>query len=433
MKPSDRDLVTLGPWPRGIDNVSAEHAVKPGSLREAVNVNLDDDGRLSRRDGYEKLFEENEPHSLFAYGRRAFYAAADTLKQIEFFDNGEPGDPIDVYEGINRDAPLAHVMIEPDIFVSDGVINLRIDGASNVTLWSLPTAPRPDAVLNTGTGALEAGRYSISIAYRSATGEEGPLGPAIDVTVEEGSIELSFPAAPAGVARQLVFLTKPNGTAPLLYGSLPAAATMAVVSQNRLGRSPVAAGLDPMPAGHFATYFAGRLLVGYEAVLYWSEPNQYSYTALDYNYIMLAERITGLGTAGETTTGVFVGQETRTFFLRGDNPADAKLEECYPAGVVPGSMTLIPGARLGLENPPAMPLPAWLATNGVFCVGLPDGSVLPLTETRYAAAVGTRAAATFLPREGRNQLLVTTQNPSENNFAISDSVSFEIIRNGITL
>lgn len=431
MKPTDGELIKLGPWAQGINNLRDETAVGSG-LREAVNVDIDDNGIVSRRDGYTKIIDELEPHSVFAYGRRVFYAVGTELTMFEVFDGGTEGVPTVLFDQLTWDAPLAHCLIEPNIYVSDGVTALRVLASGDVVPWSLPTAPAPQAML-AGAGSLEDGDYTFCLAYRAESGEEGPLSAPTTLSVTGGAVTLVFPAAPVGVARQLIYMTKPNGTAPLLYGSLVASSTMAVVSQNRLGRPPAAAGLDPMPAGNHAIYFAGRLLVASAEVLFWSEPNQYGCCALDYNYEMFAEDITGLGVAGETANGFFVGQATRTYFLRGGDPAEAVTEEAYPAGIVPGSLTHIPGSRLGLDNPPSVPLPAWLATNGVFCVGMPDGSVLPLTERRYAADVGVRAAATFVAREGRNQLLVTTQNPSENNFAFRDDVSFEVIRNGITL
>lgn len=435
MIPGDRDLRTLGPWPAGANNLAAEHNVPRKSFREGVNVRVADDGRISRREGYTKRFEAVEPHSLFASGVRAFYAEQTQLMATELYPDGSLAEPLPIFTGLRIDAPLAYCLIEPDIYVSDGQQALRLRPDNTVLPWALPPAPTPAlaAALPDG-GALPSGRYHVALAYRAANGEEGPLSPrlALDVTAPEQPV-VRFPPAPAGVARQLLFLTKPNGTELLLYGSVPPSATSATfTSIGRLGRPPVATGLDPMPPGRFAAYYAGRLLVGVEDLVVWSEPMQYALTALEYNYMPFAEPVTGIGVVGETTNGFFVGQLSRTYFVSGDNPTDARPNEVYPAGIVPGTLSHVPGARLPLENPPTVPVPVWLATNGVICVGLQDGTILPLTEPRFVADVGSEGASVFEQRDGIGRYIVTTKNPDENVFAVRDQVSIEVVRNGIT-
>lgn len=431
MIPREPELQRLGPWPAGANNLSAESAVPGKSFREGVNIRVADDGRVGRREGYEKLFEGDEPHSLFAYGRRAFYAEQSELLTTELYDDNSFSEPLVVYTGLVVDALLAHCLIEPDIYVSDGAIALRIAPDNTISTWALPPAPTPAGALSSG-GQLPAGRYHFATAYRAANGEEGPLSNRLTLDVAEGQqVVLSFPPVP-GALRQLIFMTKPNGTELLLFGSVPNAATTATILKQRLGRPPVSDGLESMPAGRFAAYYAGRLLVGVEDMVVWSEPSQYALTALEYNYTLFSEQVTGLGTIGETTGGFFVGQLTRTYFVRGDNPSDARLDEVYPAGMVPGTLTHVPGARLPLENPPTVPVPVWLATNGVVCAGLADGTIVPLTETRYAMDVGDRGASVFDQRDGVSRFIATTQNPTDNVFAVRDQVSIEVVRNGIS-
>lgn len=434
MKYDERELQRIGPWPAGTNNLSAEHAVPPRSFREGVNVRVADNGEVSRRDGYSLLFDLVEPHSAFGFGMRAFFAQGTTLYATEMYEDGSMSEAMPIFEGIERDAPLAYAVIEPDIYVSDGALSLRISSNNTVTQWAPPQAPTPttNGAL-TGGGSLPPGRYQIALAYRLANGEEGPLSPWLSIDV--ASIEqpvIAFPAAPAPVERQLIYMSKPDGTALLLYGSVPASATSATLTKLRLGREPVSDGLESMPPSRFAAYYAGRLLAAVEDMVVWSEPMQYSLTSIEFNYTLFAEPVTGLGVVGETTDGFFVGQLSRTYFVRGDNPNDARLQEVYPSGMVPGTLSHVPGARLPLEAPPTVPVPCWLATNGVVCVGLQDGTVLPLTEPRFVANVGDKGASVFEQRNGVSQFLVTTANPSDNVFAIQDQVSIEVVRNGIS-
>lgn len=432
MIPRDAQLVQLGPWPAGGNNLTVEHSVPRRAFREGVNVVVADDGKVRRRDGYDKVFDAVEPHSGFGYGARGFFAEGTELRAIELYPNGSVSEPLTIFEGLAIDEPLAHCLIEPDIYVSDGTVALRISPTNTVSEWALPTPPAP-AVSALAGGAFEAGRYQFALAYRAATGEESGLSStvAFDLT-DTGGFTLSFPAGPASAAQVLVYMTKPNGAQLMFARAAPAAATTITLTPGPLTRMSPTAGMEPLPAGRFAAYFAGRLLVAVADAVFWSEPMLYALTAYEHNYALFGEPVTGIGVVGETAGGFFVGQMSRVYFARGENPAEARLEEVYPAGMVPGTLTHVPGARLPMENPPTVPVPVWLATNGVICAGMPDGSIAPLTETTFATKVGDAGASVFVQRDGENRLVVTTRNPSENVFAVTDSVSIEVVRNGIT-
>lgn len=78
--PSDSELLSLGPFPRGANNLALENRVPRGSFRLGVNVDVTDDGRLVRRDGSELIYTADEPHSLFGYGPRRSSAERHQLR-----------------------------------------------------------------------------------------------------------------------------------------------------------------------------------------------------------------------------------------------------------------------------------------------------------------------------------------------------------------
>lgn len=423
--PTDRDLIQLGPWPRGANNLAPETGVPLGSFRRGVNVDVSDGGTVSRRQGYTRVIAVDEPHDLFGYGDRGFFVSGSTLYGFEVV-NGQLTAPIPLYDQIRPDARIAHCLVDPDIFVSDGEVTLRISPSNAVAPWTVAAGPTP--VLTTGNaGSLTAGAYHVAVALKAPTGEEGPLGPLAKAEVpDNGSLTVNLPA-PAPGMRYAVYMTKPNGTELLHLVTAPSA-TINVYKQHQ-GRRPPTEDTDPLPAGHFALLWKGRLLVAKDNYVFWSEPMQYGLTRLAYNYLVLAEPVTMLA-AVETADGFFIGQGSRTYLAQGADPADATLREVYPAGVVAGTLQYVPGARLPMEVPPTERCPMWTSTSGVFCVGLPDGSVLPLTETRYAAAIASEGAALFVQNAGKNRYIATLRDPSENGFVLSDSFSAEVIRNG---
>lgn len=431
MRPDNRDLSTIGPFPLGANNLARETSVPRSQLREAVNVDLSDNGKARRRRGYTKLDDLTHATSLFGYDNRGFVLESDELLTFEIVDGAMTGlSPI--VDGL-QSGRLAHTLIEPDIFVSDGQRNFRITPDSRVLDWTPPQpAPPTVASINTG-GALDAGRYRVGVTLRAQDGAEGPPSAPVDFELQaDEHPTLALPAAPHGY-RLMVYMTKPNGKELLFVGSPPVGAASINIMTQRLGRPLATDYMQALPPGRHALLFRGRLWVANEAELVASEPFQYGMTQLDFNAISFSEKITGLAAAGEVGGGMFVGQRSKVYFLEGDHPDQMTLREQYPAGIVEGTLAMIPGARLPFEAPPSVPVPIWLATNGVVCVGMPDGSVAPLTEGRYAASVGRTGAGTFVQRDGESRYIATTQDPDENRFAAVDEVSYEVVRNGIVI
>jgi hypothetical protein len=419
-------LIELGPWPLGANNLALETSVPRRSFRRGVNVDVTDDGRVVRRDGTTRVIEGDDVRSLFGYGARGFFQDGDTLYGFEVV-NGVETEVVGLFTGLAAGARLAHCMVEPDIFVSDGVQTLRIAPDNTVSPWTVQTAPSPVLSVLSSGGSLPPGRYRVAVAYKMPSGEEGPLSDWETIEIEQGQgIRIALTHVLAG-ARTAIYVTRPNGTELLHLSTVPQVPAVNLLNISRLGRPAVTQHLDPMPPGEFAALWNGRLLVASGRFVYWSEPNHYSLTNLAYNYLEFAAPVSGLA-AVEVGAGFYVGQSDRTYFVAGADPADAALSVAYPAGIVAGTVHMVPGARLPLEAPPSTPVPAWLASNGVFCAGLEDGSILPLTETRYAARTGQSGASLFVQKSGRSRLVTTVRDSQENTFAMTDQFTAEVVR-----
>jgi len=417
----------LGPWPRGAYNVGPENSVPPQHVRKALNVDFDDDGKPRLREGRTRVIVAAEPRCLWGNGRHMLFVVGEDLY---FIDRNL--DPRAIQTGIAPSAYLAYCDIEPYTFVSDGEANWRVDRDGNVRAWTLPTPDDPTPTLGTASG-LDAGQYLLAITYTDETGEEGPSSGTVTITTSGEAINLSLPTAPAGVFRTRVYMTKPNGGQLLLAAAVPAAATSVSFSQQRLGRPLRDNEFEPMPPAHHACYYNGRLYVMHGAVLYWSQPNHYTATVPDQNFLPFGEDGTMIAAPSEGAQGLFVGLGSRTYFVFGADPSDTRLVDAYQAGVIPGSLRYVPGKNLALDNPPKAMVPMWIATNGVFCAGLPSGEVFAMSEQRFVTALSGRGAAGYRMHRGIHQFIATLLDPTENPVGFSDSVSTTIVRNGIEL
>lgn len=422
-------LIDLGPWPTGANNLALETSVPRRSFRRGVNINVSDDGKVLRREGYTQIVD-GLTENLFGYGSRGFFVQDGDLYGFEVVDGAESG-PVLLYEGLLPFRPLAHCLIEPDIFVSDGENTLRILPDNNVVPWAVPAAPTV-SLTPLAEGSLPTGRYHVAVAYKTPSGEEGPLSAWEVVELGEGQgIRIGLMHGSVTGMRTVVYMTKPSGTELLHVATVGQPPAINLMAAPRFGRPPVTQDLEPMPPARFAALWKGRLLVAQDRFVFWSEPNQYGMTNPAYNYLEFAQEVSGLA-AVETSEGFFVGQGDRTYYVAGADPADAALATAYPAGMIAGTVHMVPGARLPLDPPPSVPVPMWMASNGVFCVGMMDGSVFPLTESRYAAQTGREGAALFVQQGGQSRFVSTVRDPHENTFAFEDQFTAEVVRNGIS-
>lgn len=423
---TEGELEQLGPWPAGANNLARETSVPSSSFREGVNIDVTDDGKVQRREGATLHLEAAEAESLFGYGTRGFFLQEGTLQGFEV-SAGQLVGPIELAEGLARDVRAAHCMVDPDLYVSDGTVALRIAPDNSVAPWALNT-PSPPTVAAAATGSLTAGRYYFAVTAMLPSGEESGLSlPSLVELDDTGGATLAIPTLAAPATRCAIYMTKPNGSEFLLLAVIPAGSPSITINKQALGRPCATEDLDPMPAGRFAAAWNGRLLVAVDALVYWSEPMHYSLTNVAYNYMVFSEDVTMLA-AVDTGDGFFVGQGSTTYFVRGSDPAAASLKQAYTSGVVPGTLAYVPGSQLPMQNPPSQTVPVWMATNGVFCVGTPDGSVIPLSEARYAARTGYEGAAAFIQQRGTSRYVATVRNPVDNNFAVGDSISAEVVQ-----
>lgn len=425
----DRELVSLGPWPFGLDNQSVEGATDRRALRTALNVDITKEGRARRRRGRQLAFALPGAHSIYGEnGPLCLVASGTKLYRID-----ESLTPTEIYDDLRADAPLAYTMIEPYVRVSDGVRALRVSSSGVVTTWAVES-PTWAAALESANGAFTAGRYGVAVSFVSPEGEESALAHVetyADVSDGRGLVVSWSP--PAAGIRARVYITKPNGTELLQALTAPAGAASVSISNARLGAACATLDLDTMPAGEYEAYFNGRLYAMTGDLLSWSEPNHYTLWNPELNFMPFSEPGTMLAASPEGGSGVYVGLGSRTYYLRGDDPSTASLVEAYPAGVIAGSLAYVPGEKLPMDGPPAARVPMWLASNGVFCAGLGDGTVLPVTEARFATKLSTRAAAMYRHQNGLSQYVATLVNATDNPAAVGASVSATIVRNGVEI
>lgn len=424
---SDEQTVTLGPWPQGVNNTAKEHALPAGALRAAVNMDLDDAGNPSRRGGFFNVVAAQRGHSLFG-GASHLLAVVDG--DLRAYDPNLSETTLRAGVG-DRYATAAQVLDE--IYWSNGVQIRRFDAElGDHPVW-LDTPPAPGAT-PAAHGGLAAGDYEVALTWRDARGRESGASAAAVVTVPaNGGITLTLPTVPAEGASVLrVYASAPDGT--VLYHAIdvPAGQPMLLLGAHSPGKACETQWLHPLPPAAFLRFWNGRVLAGAGNLLCWSEALRFGLMHHS-NTLRVGATLTLVEPLGEGTefAGVFVADHARTYWLAGGDPKNWQRSIRYPHAAVPGVSAVLPGTAFGLES--AAPVAVWLASNGVFCLGLPGGEVRPLREGELALPDGERGTAAFREVNGFRQMMTSYLAGGAQRMAATDSASATVRRNGVTV
>ena len=434
----DEELAKPGPWPLGANNVAAAHELptdengNPTSLRMAVNVDLDNRGWPRRRDGTVQRAAYGRVPSLYA-GEHALLGIADG--DLVGFD--EAANATTILAGVgDRYASFAETPDEA--FWSNGLQIGRItqDLAAHPVWIDTPLSPSVAAV---GSGGLAVGEYTVSITAFDADGRESGASPPVTiVVVANGGILLTLPALPSGAVRGRIYCSAANGGLDegetVLYAAqefLPGTGSL-LLGAFEPGRACETQWRRPLPPGQIVRFWNGRIFVAARNLLCWSDPLRYGLMHHD-STLRFGADITLLEPVGEggDGAGIFLADHVRAYFLSGGKPAEWQRAVRYSHPAVRGSSVVAPGTAFGLET--TAPVACWLATNGVFCLGLPGGQVVPMTEGRLALAPGDHGAMAFREVNSLRQLITTFLSGGVNSLAAQDRAVATVRRNGVVI
>jgi hypothetical protein len=130
-------------------------------------------------------------------------------------------------------------------------------------------------------------------------------------------------------------------------------------------------GLTDMPGGHWLAFADGRLFVLRGRSLLWSEALDYGSHSPARNFIRFKTNPTWMA---PVDGGIFVGLAETVVFLRGNNPAEYKLEEVSGLSC-PGAALVVPSRYMAPELQGGHDVAVWFGETG-FVVGRADGSVV---------------------------------------------------------
>lgn len=427
---NDKALVRWTSFPAGLNNRAAatdgpkDENGNPTSLKDAVNVMLDQQGKPQRRPGRTKVVAAGRAHSLFPTDQYLFAVVDGEIRVYD--DTGAGLALIATLEAVG-DRYVSFACDDFDVYWSNGVRQGRIaEDLSQHPFWV--GTPNPVTLTAIAAGGLAAGVYEVSVTAVDADGREsGASSPVQKVLASGQGIDVTLPALPAGGARWRVYVTPPDGEVFYQCADLPGSAGGYIIGAHSPGAKLETLWMDVIPPANHLRYGHNRIYAVHNGLVMFSEPYRLGLMQHD-NHVVVGKECTLFEPVGDVdTAGCWVADHKRTYWMGGPEPTAWTQVAKYPHAGVYGTAMLVPGTRLGLETTDNVAY--WHAANGIPCIGTPGGQFIPLRERALALPVnGERGASGLMMFDGMVQILTSIFSTSSNNAAARDSADATVRR-----
>lgn len=484
MAVSDKELVGLGPWPKGQDDATAETALPKDALRRALNVDLDKQGYPSLRKGFTSRYSGTAIHSLGGDPRITLFVESGALKRLM-----PDYSALTLRSGLDVDRPMSYEFLNGETYYSNGVQTGKITAAGVAQAWGVPTpsgqptvtdgtdygdslrggddlavqaASGTTGLIESGTGSmtpangpkqgvdmpevaftevLEPGaaptltavdnRYLVAVTFLSASGEESGAKTPVAVFGIAPTGDIQLTNIPQGDAAKIaVYFSHADSEQLYRVAVLDMGTTSASIPASaQRGKILDTLFMEQAPAGQIVRYYNGRVYIAEDNVLWYTEALRYGLYSPAKNFFMFSERITMVE---PVQGGIYVSAD-QTYHLNGKDAPDMQQTPVSPYKAIEGTSVQLQGSLLGLEEQVLGKVAYWYGERGGV-VGLPGGLTKHLTEDRVAQQSFERGATLFREEEGIRSLLSALQTPGDDGaFGATDVVTSRIIRNGVVV
>ena len=418
---ADADKQVQLRFPKGVDQVSAETALLPGTARRIVNLDVHQGaigekgpvgGRLSRRSAVQRAISGVGVHSLWSGEHNTCYVSGGSLYLLD--TNLQP---VLIHAAVGDDE-MFYVEIAGKVFYSNGVLAGTIyAGVRDV--WGIPLPPAPVAAAMT-SGGLVAGDYMVAYTHMDAYGREsGATQTTKLAVVAGGGIALSGLVDTGYVTR--VYVTPPNGEAMYWVQDIPRGASVSYVGAHVPGKLLMNQHLAPLePCTHLESY-NGRIYGAVGTALVATQALNYYLSRPATDFVMFPDPIT---LVKSVVDGVYVGTRHGVTYLDGNDLGLFKMRPADMLPPIPGSALVVDGGLFGESGKGIV----WLTRRGWVYAGA-GGRVKRLTESQMAIPEYDRAASLYREHDGMRQVMTFVKGGGEAAGA-SDSYDTEIVRNG---
>ena len=338
------DFVQLS-FKLGIVNKVNAHNLPEGALLDAINVDIDNQGKVKRRKNYKKIISGN-CNSLFSDSNGIGYM----IKNNVLVKINQNFTTKVIENGFPPNTKLSYCEVNQEIYYSDSNNTTgKINKHGNYDKWSLDSPQMPPIVIQTQEdGGLKAGKYLVCYTYLYGTYETG-CSQYNAFTVEKDGSSLFVECFPNSFSTNAnIYITPINSEIAGLHSTGYTATISDTNSLKRNIKKEVATGF---PALSNLSYSNGRIFGTRDNYIFWTLP-------LDYRQFEPAKN----GLAVDTPILIFVSvqegfwvvTQTSTYFLKGNDTESMVLELMLPYGAIKGTLFYDEDKKTV----------GWLSTNG---------------------------------------------------------------------
>lgn len=422
-----------GPFVKGINNVDRTLALD--ELLNAVNVDIDRNGLVSRRKGYTQVIDTpaSQTHSLWARDRTtAFYVDGAQIKRIHSAVSGS----LTVSDVGNPDLtifrPVSFLEVNGIAYFSNGVQNGKITPDDEREEWS-PERPSTTPVLTAIAGALPSGVYRVSWAFVDASGEEsGAVDPVSITLTSPSAIRVTgFPAITAAyptLAALRLYVSPVNGEVLYKHADLPASGNTQfdISASTTPGKQLNTLHLDRMIPMDMLEHYNGRIYGVSGRVVWFTEALRYGLHNQQRNFLLFNHDI---AIVKAVVDGLFIATTERTYFYAGTGPDQFTPRIVLPYGAIKGTGITFPKTEQasGRRSADAGVVVGWFSERG-FVKGMSGGAVQLGDKERIMLGMYGEGAAMYRETDGIRQVIGTMRRQSSSGLVSRDFAEAEVRR-----
>jgi hypothetical protein len=409
---ADKSTVTVGPWPKGIDNRAPDYAVPEDALRNAVDVDLLRDGRVRRRDGYQRLIDLPGVHSLWSCPQGVFFVWNSSL--YKFLADNDITPLLSDVVG----KPIAYEYVDGVIYFSDGIIVKKILNGDTIVDWGIKT-PASAPLLSTTTGTLPAASYVGAVSFVNSFGEESGLSSlAYLTTFATGGVLFSqFPSpANSAVVSTRLYLSTPGGTTLYHVADVAVNTTnYAITALNDVGKEADLTRIIAPPGCNIIRHKSARMYCAAGDVVWYTEPFALGRVNAGTNFWQFAAPVSVLE---PVEAGLFIVAD-KSYFYRFTDPAEAKVEILFDYGAVPNTSVVLPHGK-GIM---------WQSERGAIMAD-ENGKAENVQEAKVALGGAPSGAALLREADGLQQYVAVLSDAEPTSLVATSFFEAEVIRTG---
>lgn len=402
----------------GVDVLSNETSLVDGTVRTAINVDIDRAGHFNRRDGYIRRLALDGMHSLYYAAQRGWTVVA---KDAELFKLDVNSYALSSLFALGSPDKLNYVEYNGNLyFTNKTTLGWLPSNSSAVRAVGIPIPTVP--TLSEALGGLLPGKYAVAITFVDDRGEEGGATEVQMIDLPNGGgIRLSNLQIKNGW-RINAYITPADGDILRASASFPAIFPEYTVAEEAEGAVLDTQYLIPMPPGDFITWHAGRLYTAKNGAVRFSQALRPHVHNPATDIIPFSGHISFLAAVVD---GIYVGDSRGVWFLSGSDPTKFEQRLVTKNRAVTNSALVV-----SPENfPPKIvtsetPVAVWLSTVG-YVVGMPNGVTVELQSDRVEVPSGLAGRSAFLLRDGRKQIVtpVNSSTTAANGIAVDSTIS----------